>query len=71
MFLKWAIRRNQQDERAELRAEVSALRAEVSALRAEVEDIKRGGTYVNEDGDKVPMSQVLNEYLYGAKEGDA
>ena len=64
MFLRWIIERNRRDEVAELRAEVAALREEVA-------EIKRGGTYVNEDGEKVPMSQVISEYLYGAKEGDA
>lgn len=64
MFLRRIIERNRRDEIAELRAEVAALREELA-------EIKRGGTYVNEDGEKVPMSQVLNEYLYGAKEGDA
>lgn len=70
MLLRRVIERNRRD----LHAEVLALREEVEALRNEVDAIKaelERGVYVNEDGDRVPMSQVLNEYLYGAKEGDA
>lgn len=71
MFLRAAIKRNRRDALEELREEVSALRTELASVKAELEEIKHGGVYVNEDGDKVPMSQVLTEYLYGAKEGDA
>lgn len=71
MFLRWIIDRNRRDELAELREEVAALRTEIASVKEELEELKRGGTYVNEDGEKVPMSQVLNEYLYGAKEGEA
>ena len=71
MFLRKVIEKLRRDELEDLRAEVSLLRAEVASLCAAVEDIKHGGVYVNEDGDRVPMSQVINEYLYGAKEGDA
>ena len=63
MFLRKVIEKLRRDELAELRAEVASLRAEVA-------EIKSGGVYVNEDGEKVPMSQVINEYLYGAKEDD-
>jgi prefoldin subunit 5 len=70
-FLKWAIERNRGDALEKLREEVAVLRTELVSVKEELEELKRGGTYVNEDGEKVPMSQVLNEYLYGAKEGDA
>lgn len=73
--------KKKRDELAELRAEISRLREmvelaltesakqqeEINVLKAEIESRE---TYVNEDGERVPMSQVLNEYLYGAKEGD-
>lgn len=71
MFLRAAIKRNRRDALEELREEVSALRTELASVKEELEELTHGGVYVNEDGDKVPMSQVLNEYLYGAKEGDA
>ncbi len=64
MFLRKIYEAMRRDEVAELRAEVASLRAEVDALKAEREK----QTFVNEDGEHVPMSQVINEYLYGAKE---
>ena len=71
MFLRRVIERNRGEALEKLREEVAALRTELASVKAELEELKHGGTYVNEDGEKVPMSQVLNEYLYGAKEGDA
>ena len=70
-FLKWAIERNRGDALEKLRDEVAVLRTELASVKEELEELKHGGVYVNEDGDKVPMSQVISEYLYGAKEGDA
>ena len=37
---------------------------EVDALKAE----REREVYVNEDGERVPMAQVINEYLYGKEE---
>lgn len=71
MFLRWIINRNRRDALEKLREEVAALRTELASVKEELEELKRGGVYVNEDGDKVPMAQVINEYLYGAKEGEA
>ena len=74
MFLRKVYEAMKRDELKELRAEVTALREEVESLRNEVDDLKaerESEVYVNEDGERVPMAQVINEYLYGAKEGDA
>ena len=72
MFLKRAWEAFKRDSVAELREEVEDLREEVEDLREEVAEMKKAeelrGSYVNEDGDRVPMSQVLNEYLYGKEE---
>lgn len=66
MFFRMAIRRNREDELTRLREDVNQLKAEVEELR---EAREKEATYVNEDGEKVPMSQVLSEYMYG-KEGE-
>lgn len=55
----------------EILKRLDAIEEKNRAIEEKLADIERGGTYVNEDGEKVPMSQVINEYLYGAKEGDA
>ena len=67
MFLRWAIRRNRKDELVRLREEVNQLKIEVRDLR---EAREKETTFVNEDGDKVPMSKVISEYLYGKEEGE-
>jgi hypothetical protein len=56
-----------------LRSDVDTLREELNRLRSEVDTLKADRereVYVNEDGERVPMAQVINEYLYGAREGE-
>lgn len=67
MFFRLAIRRNRKDELVRLREEVNQLKVEVRDLR---EAREKETTFVNEDGVKVPMSQVISEYLYGKEEGE-
>lgn len=67
MFLRKVIEAFRRDRLEELREEVKALREEVDNLKAEREERE---VYVNEDGERVPMAQVLNEYLYGKEEGE-
>lgn len=67
MFLRMAIRRNREDELARLREDVNQLKDEVRELR---EAREKETTFINEDGEKVPMSQVISEYLYGKEEGE-
>ena len=67
MFLRMAIRRNREDELARLRADVNQLKDELRELR---EAREKEMTFINEDGEKVPMSQVISEYLYGKEEGE-
>lgn len=67
MFLRWAIQKNRKDELTRLREDVNQLKVEVGELR---EALEKEATYVNEDGEKVPMSQVLSEYLYGKEENE-
>lgn len=66
-FLRWAIRKKRKDELECLREEVNQLNIEVRELR---EAREKETTFVNEDGDKVPMSKVISEYLYGKEEGE-
>lgn len=71
MFLRKAFEAMRRDELKDLRAEVIALREEVESLRNEVDALKaerEREVYVNEDGEHVPMAQVINEYLYGKEE---
>ena len=78
MFLRREINKNRRDKLDSLESELAALREEVGALRNEVEALRdevraekeARETYVNEDGERVPMSQVLNEYLYGKETAD-
>ena len=71
MFLRRAIKKNRRDKLDSLESELAALREEVEALRNETRAEKEAReTYVNEDGERVPMSQVLNEYLYGKETAD-
>lgn len=67
MFLRMAIRRNREDELARLRADVNQLKDELRELR---EAREKETAFINEDGEKVPMSQVISEYLYGKEEGE-
>ncbi len=67
MFLRMAIRRNREEELARLRADVNQLKDELRELR---EAREKETTFINEDGEKVPMSQVISEYLYGKEEGE-
>ena len=67
MFLRWAIRKNRKDELVRLREDVNKLKIEVRELR---EAREKETTFVNEDGVKIPMSQVISEYLYGKEEGE-
>lgn len=71
MFKRWAIRKNRKDRLDRLSDAVDNLIEEVESMRTEIDALKEKQTYVNEDGERVPMAQVINEYLYGAKEGDA
>lgn len=66
MFLKRAIKKNREDKLAQISKELAELREEIEKLK----ERSARDTYVNEDGEKVPMSQVLNEYLYGKEEGE-
>lgn len=67
MFLRRAIRKNREDELARLRADVNQLKDELRELR---EAREKETTFINEDGEKVPMSKVISEYLYGKEEGE-
>lgn len=67
-------RNKKRDELLELRKEIHLMCEELNRLRSEVDTLKaerEREVYVNEDGERVPMAQVINEYLYGAKEGEA
>lgn len=76
-FIRWLFG-DEKQERTEgfvrdLLADMTAMREEIAELREKLDEhinaqSDLGGTYVNEDGEKVPMSQVLNEYLYGKEE---
>lgn len=71
MFLKKAIRKNQEEAIEQLRDDLDKITKRVDTLEASIEKLKEDtarGTYVNEDGERVPMTQVLNEYLYGKEE---
>lgn len=71
MFLRKVIEKFRRDRLEELNEEVKALHEEVKALRGEIDTLKsERNVYVNEDGERVPMAQVLNEYLYGKEEGE-
>ena len=65
MFLRWAIQKKREDELTRLREEVNQLKIEVRELR---EAHEKEETYTNEEGEKVPMSQVISEYLYGKED---
>ena len=67
MFLRLAIQKNRKDELVRLREEVNQLKIEVRELR---EAREKETTFVNEEGEKIPMSQVISEYLYGKEEGE-
>ena len=64
MFLRKVIEKFRRDRLEELNEEVKELRGEIDTLKSE------RNVYVNEDGERVPMAQVLNEYLYGKEEGE-
>lgn len=71
MFLRRVYEAMKRDELKDLRAEVTALREVVEELRNELDTLKaerERDVYVNEDGERVPMAQVINEYLYGKEE---
>lgn len=67
MFLRLAIQKNRKNELVRLREDVNQLKVEVLELR---EALEKEATYVNEEGEKIPMSQVISEYLYGKEEGE-
>lgn len=67
-------RTKKRNELLEIRGDIILLREELHRLRSEVDTLKaerEREVYVNEDGERVPMAQVINEYLYGAREGEA
>lgn len=71
MFLRKVFEAMRLDALKDLRAEVTALREEVESHRNELDALKaerERDVYVNEDGERVPMAQVINEYLYGKEE---
>lgn len=80
MFLRRAINKNRKDrldrlsdvidnlieEIEDVRSEVTSLRKDINTIKADIER----ESIVNEDGERVPMSQVINEYLYGKETAD-
>ncbi len=73
MFLRKAINENREEAIDRLRFDLDELTERVEKLEESIEKLKEDtakGVYVNEDGDHVPMSQVLNEYLYGKETAD-
>ena len=73
MFLRKAINKNREGAIDRLRFDLDELTERVEKLEESIEKLKEdtaNGAYVNEDGERVPMSQVLNEYLYGKETAD-
>lgn len=70
-FIRWIFGDEEQET---TRALIAELRAEVNVLKIALEEHVEShasavDTYTNDDGEKIPMAQVISEYLYG-KEGD-
>ena len=51
-----------------LEARVDSLEKEFSTAIDRITSLESASSYVDEDGNKVPMSQVLSEYLYGKED---
>ena len=67
-FIRWLFGDEELEKTRSLLAE---LRVEVEDLREKLDrhlEAQSGEIYTNEDGEKVPMSQVISEYLYGKEE---